>query len=581
MTEKTTDVPVTDADRAVVRDYHRQPGRKGESNDQQLARLVAERVHAATAALQGEVERLKKELVRIQMGLRDVDDLRIEFCEMVDRTEGQNHCIVRLSGQRDTLYDSLQLTAEALEAAEKRRDFLSGEQYQVECALSDAGYRELESESEGVKRLAAERDALKAERDSYQHFCSLNGMAEMQKERDALQSRVAELTAARDALSDEVKRIEDALDRAGFDKFTANEKAIDELAARVAELEREVEQLSSRREHVKMTKRSKHVLWLADDERKRMGHTVVGTEHLLLGLMREHSGVATNALKNLGLKLETVREEVLRLLGVESNCPETPDSSPPPVERASVLLTDDEQRLIVHAKSFGNRDEGTLITIIDRLQAALAERDEKLEAAERDAVEASIERDEASEDSYEQSGLITSLQAKARNLEAQLTELQRRPQVVAPVGSFVPNGRGEPQVGDWYATPRGNLFCRKNNLAKLGVKDLYRRIDEPCGYEFALRLVGENIAPEANQFFLDVDNAIYQMAGELKPDGYPMAKVWELIPLAPAEAAGDGLSEWVAKLPDEIREAVVQMTEAQQRALRAYYGEKPARKEMP
>ena len=46
-----------------------------------------------------------------------------------------------------------------------------------------------------------------------------------------------------------------------------------------------------------------------------MNHNYVGTEHQLLGLLREQDGVAAQVLMNLGLKLEEVREEVLGLLG--------------------------------------------------------------------------------------------------------------------------------------------------------------------------------------------------------------------------------------------------------------------------
>ena len=56
-----------------------------------------------------------------------------------------------------------------------------------------------------------------------------------------------------------------------------------------------------------------------------MNHNYVGTEHLLLGLLREQEGVAAQVLMNLGLKLEDVREEVLNLLG--HNMPDSPESS--------------------------------------------------------------------------------------------------------------------------------------------------------------------------------------------------------------------------------------------------------------
>ncbi|GIW84996.1 MAG: ATP-dependent Clp protease ATP-binding protein [Gemmataceae bacterium] len=63
------------------------------------------------------------------------------------------------------------------------------------------------------------------------------------------------------------------------------------------------------------TPRAKKVLDYALEEARNLGHNYVGTEHLLLGLLREQEGVAAQVLMNLGLKLEDVREEVLNLLG--------------------------------------------------------------------------------------------------------------------------------------------------------------------------------------------------------------------------------------------------------------------------
>ncbi|HVY61164.1 MAG TPA: Clp protease N-terminal domain-containing protein, partial [Planctomycetota bacterium] len=74
------------------------------------------------------------------------------------------------------------------------------------------------------------------------------------------------------------------------------------------------------------TPRAKKVLELAVEEASNLGHNYIGTEHLLLGLIRENEGVAAQVLLNLGLKLEDVREEVLELLGAdmptESSSPE-------------------------------------------------------------------------------------------------------------------------------------------------------------------------------------------------------------------------------------------------------------------
>ncbi len=63
------------------------------------------------------------------------------------------------------------------------------------------------------------------------------------------------------------------------------------------------------------TPRAKKVIEYAMEEARNLNHSYVGTEHLLLGLLREQEGVAAQVLMNLGLKLEEVREEVLNLLG--------------------------------------------------------------------------------------------------------------------------------------------------------------------------------------------------------------------------------------------------------------------------
>tara|TARA_B110000196_G_scaffold243936_1_gene212561 strand:+ start:641 stop:3175 length:2535 start_codon:yes stop_codon:yes gene_type:complete len=63
------------------------------------------------------------------------------------------------------------------------------------------------------------------------------------------------------------------------------------------------------------TPRAKKVLEYAIEEARHLNHNYVGTEHLLLGLLREQDGVAAQVLMNLGVKLEEGREEVLNLLG--------------------------------------------------------------------------------------------------------------------------------------------------------------------------------------------------------------------------------------------------------------------------
>ena len=72
------------------------------------------------------------------------------------------------------------------------------------------------------------------------------------------------------------------------------------------------------------TPRAKKVIEYSMEEARNLNHNYVGTEHILLGLLREQEGVAAQVLMNLGLKLEEVREEVLNLLGhgAEGEVPE-------------------------------------------------------------------------------------------------------------------------------------------------------------------------------------------------------------------------------------------------------------------
>ncbi len=76
------------------------------------------------------------------------------------------------------------------------------------------------------------------------------------------------------------------------------------------------------------TSRAKKVLELAMGEARELGHTYVGTEHLLLGLLREEKGIAAQVLADANVSLEAARAETLRLLGGN----EAPQgSAPPPV----------------------------------------------------------------------------------------------------------------------------------------------------------------------------------------------------------------------------------------------------------
>jgi ATP-dependent Clp protease ATP-binding subunit ClpC len=74
---------------------------------------------------------------------------------------------------------------------------------------------------------------------------------------------------------------------------------------------------------IPFTPKAKKVIELAMDEARRLGHNYIGTEHLLLGLIKEGEGVASHVLMNVGLDLNKVRAEVIKLLGSTTPSSET------------------------------------------------------------------------------------------------------------------------------------------------------------------------------------------------------------------------------------------------------------------
>lgn len=97
---------------------------------------------------------------------------------------------------------------------------------------------------------------------------------------------------------------------------------------------------------IPFTPRAKRVLELSWDEARQLGHNYIGTEHLLLGLIREGEGVAARVLENLGVDLTKVRSHVIRLLGESgaaaggtTTTPSTGRSKTPTLDEFGVNLT--------------------------------------------------------------------------------------------------------------------------------------------------------------------------------------------------------------------------------------------------
>src|SRR5690625_4666722 len=96
-------------------------------------------------------------------------------------------------------------------------------------------------------------------------------------------------------------------------------KALQALGLEVEKIQQGVEELigvgKQPMQTIHYTPRAKKVVELSQDEARKLGHSYVGTEHILLGLIREGEGVAARVLNNLGVSLNKARQQVLQLLG--------------------------------------------------------------------------------------------------------------------------------------------------------------------------------------------------------------------------------------------------------------------------
>jgi ATP-dependent Clp protease ATP-binding subunit ClpA len=104
-------------------------------------------------------------------------------------------------------------------------------------------------------------------------------------------------------------------------------RVLRDMGIELAKIRSAIEFIIGRGEHqvigeIGLTPRAKRAIELAIDEARRLGHHYVGTEHLLLGLIREGEGIASGVLESLGLKLERVRNRVISILsGQDSDDP--------------------------------------------------------------------------------------------------------------------------------------------------------------------------------------------------------------------------------------------------------------------
>ncbi len=139
----------------------------------------------------------------------------------------------------------------------------------------------------------------------------------------------------------------------------------------------------------KLTPTAKHVLELAADESRRMRHNFIGTEHLLIALLRDKDTLAAAVLRRLGLNLEKARTQVMDYLGPDAPNPrlqpapapaEEPASPPPlssiPIEVVEVFnrfFTPDAMALLNRAAIECNKSAGSRVSLDHLILAMLSE----------------------------------------------------------------------------------------------------------------------------------------------------------------------------------------------------------------
>src|SRR6202451_3454279 len=101
---------------------------------------------------------------------------------------------------------------------------------------------------------------------------------------------------------------------------------LDEIQQKIEETVKKGKAAQTTGPDLPYTSRAKKVLELAMSEARELNHSYVGTEHLLLGLLREEKGIAAQVLTDAGVNLDAARAETLRLLGTEM--PQTGGATP-------------------------------------------------------------------------------------------------------------------------------------------------------------------------------------------------------------------------------------------------------------
>ena len=135
---------------------------------------------------------------------------------------------------------------------------------------------------------------------------------------------------------------------------------LDEIQQKIEETVKKGKAAQTTGPDLPYTSRAKKVLELAMGEARELGHSYVGTEHLLLGLLREEKGIAAQVLADANVTLEAARAETLRLLGTELPPGQSAPSGTPPTPAQGAPTAKGEKKSKTPALDHFCRDLTTL-----------------------------------------------------------------------------------------------------------------------------------------------------------------------------------------------------------------------------
>ncbi len=216
----------------------------------------------------------------------------------------------------------------------------------------------------------------------------------------------------------------------------------------------------------RFTKRARETLTYAQEEALRLGHTCIGTEHLLLGLLREGEGVAAKVLGDLGLNLSRARDAVERYAGRGNRTPGGRVELAPSTKHVIELAVDEARRLGHHyigtehlLLGLSREAEGMAVGILESLGVTLDQVRERTMQALRESATPGPQPEKGAASStsggkgqtlLDQLGVDLTAQARAGELDPVIgrqREIERVIQILSRRTKNNPALIGEPGVG--------------------------------------------------------------------------------------------------------------------------------------